>query len=436
MVGKCYHFPNDKVDNLLLASWECAILSVSLEGSDLKVLLSAYACEPNKGSEPGVGWNWTQALLRRGFALHVITRSNNRQSIEKESASQGSSVTFSYYDLPGWARAWKYWPGGIYLYYLLWQIGAYRLAKRLHRLQNFDLVHHVTFASYRQPSFMGGLGIPFIFGPVGGGETMPKSFHKGIPLSGRVAEMVRDFGSSLVAIDPLMRLTFSSARIIACTTSDTLARIPRRYHNKCIVQPTIGINESEIEPARRTSFPVSQFLYVGRLLYWKGLHLTLRALVEVRHSIPDVKLRIIGDGTDREWLKQVAHDANVDDAVEWIPAKPHHEIWQEYRMSLAFVFPSLHDSGGMVVLEALAAGLPVICLDLGGPAAIVTPNCGVIVQSRVGDEGAVIKQLAQAMIHLATDSGEKERLSEGALLRARDTTWDLAADRLYRALGT
>ena len=434
MVGKCYHLPNDQVDGLLLASFKRTTSADSRDGTGMKVLLSAYACEPNKGSEPGVGWNWTQALLRRGYAVHVITRSNNRQSIEKESKSQGARLTFSYYDLPGWARAWKYWPGGIYLYYLLWQIGAYRLAKRLHTVEEFDLVHHVTFASYRQPSFMGGLGIPFVFGPVGGGETMPKSFHKGIPLSGRVAETVRDLGSSLVAIDPLMKLTFSSAQIIACTTSDTLARIPHRYHSKCIVQPTIGINESEIESTRRTSSFVPQFLYVGRLLYWKGLHLTLRALIEVRRSVPDVKLRIIGDGTDREWLEQVAHDANLDGTVEWIPARPHDEIWQEYRKSLAFVFPSLHDSGGMVVLEALAAGLPVICLDLGGPAAIVTADCGIIVQSRVGDEAAVITRLAHAMIHLATDSADRERLSEGAVLRARDTTWDLAADRLYRSL--
>src|SRR5579863_8818497 len=142
-------------------------------GVRVKLLVSAYACEPGKGSEPGVGWNWVQALVRRGYHVQVITRSNNREAIENDSTWRREELAFHYYDLPGWMRRWKRWPGGIYLYYLLWQIGALRVARRLHAAERFDRVHHVTFASYRQPSFMGRLGIPFIFGPVGGGETTP-----------------------------------------------------------------------------------------------------------------------------------------------------------------------------------------------------------------------------------------------------------------------
>ena len=139
----------------------------------MKILLSAYACEPNKGSEPGVGWNWALALAQRGYDVHVLTRSNNRRAIEEALAPSNLQLTFHYYDLPQILRFWKHWPGGIYLYYLLWQIGAYRVGKILHSTEQFSLVHHITFVSYRQPSFMGGLGIPFIFGPVGGRDHAP-----------------------------------------------------------------------------------------------------------------------------------------------------------------------------------------------------------------------------------------------------------------------
>ncbi len=98
----------------------------------MKLLLSAYACEPSKGSEPGVGWNWAQALFRRGYNVHVITRSNNRVDIESVGKRQPNPC-FHYHDLPKWARFWKYWPGGIYLYYLLWQVGAYQIAKQASR---------------------------------------------------------------------------------------------------------------------------------------------------------------------------------------------------------------------------------------------------------------------------------------------------------------
>src|SRR5579862_6646539 len=106
--------------------------------SAVKILLSAYACEPDKGSEPGVGWNWALALVRRGYEVHVLTRTNNREAIERHGKELSPALHFHFFDLPERARFWKYWPGGIYLYYLLWQIGAARVAANLHRLQQFD----------------------------------------------------------------------------------------------------------------------------------------------------------------------------------------------------------------------------------------------------------------------------------------------------------
>ena len=228
-----------------------------------------------------------------------------------------------------------------------------------------------------------------------------------------------------------MRFTFSSAHTIACTTGETLARIPRPFRLKCIVQPTIGINQWEIASAGQAPILRPHFLFIGRLLYWKGLHLVLRALAGVRQSVPHVQLKIIGDGSDRAWLSSIAQKAGVADLVEWIQAKPQDEIRHEYRNSLAFVFPSLHDSGGMVVLEALAAGLPVLCLDLGGPGTIVTPACGILVKSGEASEASVIESLAKAMTLLATDASYRARLSAGAVARAQDMTWDAAAQALY-----
>jgi glycosyltransferase involved in cell wall biosynthesis len=292
----------------------------------------------------------------------------------------------------------------------------------------------VTFASYRQPSFMGGLGIPFIFGPVGGGETMPLQLRQGLSSAGRWAEALRDLQGSLIALDPFMRFTFSRAEVIACTTSETMARIPSEYRSKCIVQLAIGINESEIEAASDGEVAGSQFLFVGRLLYWKGLHLVFRALAEVRRSIPNARLKIIGRGDDRAWLESRASEAGVIDALEWVPSTPHHEIAREYRASVALVFPSLHDSGGMVDLESLAAGLPVICLDLGGPGALATSNCAIIVKSQEATETSVVRSLAEAMIRLANDRELRARLASNALIRARQLTWDQAAHSVYSSV--
>ena len=406
----------------------------------MKILLSAYACEPNKGSEPGVGWNWALALARRGYEVHVLTRSNNREAIENERVP--AQVHFHFFDYPGWARFWKKWPAGIYLYYLLWQIGAYRVAKRLHERERFDLVQHITFVSFRQPSFMGRLGIPFIFGPVGGGESMPRQLRRGIPVTARVAEALRDAGNRLVAFDPWMRRTYADACVIPCATGETLKAIPAGFRSKCIVQRAIGMDrlslesdpapESRIEGTSNNPAP-GHFLFVGRLLYWKGLHLALRALALVKNEVPDASLRVIGEGGDAAWLRHVAVQAGVANRVEWVPRVAHSAMHDEYRKSLCLIFPSLHDSGGMVVPEALAAGLPVICLDRGGPGSMVDSSCGFAIGTTGQTEEAILRQLAEVMICLTHDSELRARLSVGARERARQLRWDDAAAALYSA---
>ena len=80
----------------------------------MKILLSAYACEPNKGSEPAVGWNWARTLVGQGHSVHVITRSNNRTAIEPAIEREQLPLAVSYYDLPAWCRRWKRFPGGIF----------------------------------------------------------------------------------------------------------------------------------------------------------------------------------------------------------------------------------------------------------------------------------------------------------------------------------
>ena len=251
----------------------------------MKLLVSAYACEPGKGSEPAVGWNWVQALVRRGYQVHVITRSNNREAIESDAASRNPALSFHYYDLPLWARAGEAMARAGSTFITSSGNGCVQVGQEDSRCEHFDRVHHVTFASYRQPSFMGGLGIPFIFGPVGGGETHARrNCVRG--LSMREPHLPRRFAilaTALIALDPLMRSTFSRAQTIACTTPETMARIPASA-----IAPNAWCSLPSAS-AKRKSLRLSceepiapHFLFVGRLLYWKGLHLALRALGQAR----------------------------------------------------------------------------------------------------------------------------------------------------------
>src|SRR5271157_3778471 len=130
----------------------------------LKVLLSAYACEPGQGSEPGVGWNWAHEMSR-WHDVWVLTRANNRPTIEQTPAPVGEHrVRWVYFDLPRWARFWKRGSRGIQAYYWLWQLAAWRVGARLHREVGFDLFHHVTFGKYWVPSYLSFLPVKSILG--------------------------------------------------------------------------------------------------------------------------------------------------------------------------------------------------------------------------------------------------------------------------------
>ena len=218
----------------------------------MKILLSAYACEPGKGSEPGIGWNWALGLARAGHEVWVLTRANNRPAIERALAAIAPmSLHFVYYDLPAWARWWKRGGRGVRTYYLLWQWGAYRQARRLCRAIRFDLVHHLTFGVFRHPSFMGRLGLPFVFGPVGGGETAPRALRRTFPLRGYLADAARDAANWLVRIDPLMASVYRRAALTLCKTAETLERVPGRYRDKCRVVLEVGTDAAELPPRSR-----------------------------------------------------------------------------------------------------------------------------------------------------------------------------------------
>src|SRR5690606_4531990 len=138
----------------------------------------------------------------------VLTRSNNRQVIEDAlRANPASGLRPVYFDLPAWARRWKGGGRGTQLYYYLWQLGVYRVARRLHRDVRFDLTHHVTFGKYWAPSLLALLDARFVWGPVGGGESAPRPVWDDLGPSGRRYERLRAAARWLGERDPLVVAT-------------------------------------------------------------------------------------------------------------------------------------------------------------------------------------------------------------------------------------
>ncbi len=392
----------------------------------LKVLVSAYACEPEKGSEPGVGWNCARQIARF-HEVWLITRASNRSVIEAGlAAAPLPGAHFVYFDLPRWMRFWKRGRRGVLLYYYLWQIGAYFVVKKLHRNIGFDLAHHVTFVKYWAPSFLALLGVPFIWGPVGGAESAPRGFQRSLSPRGKLHELMRDLARRLGELDPFVRRTARRSTIALATTIETEQRLQALGCRRTLVYSEAGVPPEDLRrlaalPARHGN--PYRVISIGTLLHLKGFHLGLRAFARLQQGRPATEYWIIGDGPERKRLEGLARELSVAEKVVFWGALPRDQVLQKLADCDLLLHPSLHDSGGWVCLEAMAAGRPVVCLDLGGPALQVTQDTGVKVPA--DEPHNVVRGLAAAMARLSQDQNLQQRMGDAGRKRTRDHfCWD------------
>jgi len=401
----------------------------------MKVLLSAFACEPNVGSEPEVGWKWAVHLAALGHEVCVLTREDSRGAIEEELARlPHPRPRFVYLDLslPAVLRATS-GPWTQRVYYAFWQWRAALLAAELHAREGFERVHHVTYAGPRAPSFMGRLGIPFILGPVGGGERAPWRLRSGYGPRGWLLDAIRDLANLAVRIDPLMQRSFAQAEKIYVTSPDSLRLLPAAHRRKAVIELAIGSDSTQAAkpdlPSRRAA-DAFRVHYVGQFLYLKGMHLGLPAFAELLKIVPEARLTMIGEGPERGRWQQLAERLGIAASIDWLPWLRRTELTGFYRSHHALLFPSLHDPGGMVVLESLAQGLPVVCLDIGGPGVLVTADCGRVIEAANTTQTEIVARLGHALVEL-TDENTRAPLVLGARWRADEFCWKRKVARIY-----
>jgi glycosyltransferase involved in cell wall biosynthesis len=387
----------------------------------MKILLSAYACEPRKGSEPGVGWNVVQQAARF-HDVWVITQSEGRAGIEAALAGgELPNVRFLYLDLPRRALFWKKGRRGVQVHYYCWQVAAYFAGVRLHRKVCFDLVHHVTLVRYWMPSFLAMLPVPFIWGPVGGGESAPRSFWFSFGLRGKVFELARDVARKLGELDPFVRRTARRAILGLATTEETASRMRKLGCRDVFVLSEAGLSQEDIRSL--SSIPLRhgspfRLISVGRLLHWKAFHLSIQAFAEFHRQFPESEYWIIGDGPERKRLQKLAEALDLNESVTFWGNTPRQQVLENLAACDVLIHPSLYDSGGWACIEGMAAGRPVICFDLGGPGLQITQQTGVKVSPTYPDEA--VADLAKAMLRLAKDPELRVSMAQACRQRVED----------------
>lgn len=413
----------------------------------IRVLLIAEACNPTFTSVPLVGYNFVRALAERtDLEVVVATHVRNKAALDLDAVS--SLVTFIYVDNEAIARplhkfsqllrseglSWTIatamgWPSYIYFEYKL-----YSLLKSEFEKGYFDVVHRVTpLTPTRGSPLARWIRTPLVLGPLNGGLPWPKEYPE---LRKQEREWLVPF-RKIYKFLPYFRSTYKNAAAIISGSSHTASEIPAYFSGQKFYLPENGIDLSRFPLGREWRADANKFklITVGRLVPYKGFDMILEA-ISASESLRKCELTIVGDGPQRSYLEERIEALNLTATVKLIGWRSQFELASLMRESHAFVFPSLREFGGGVVLEAMACGLPCIVADYGGPAELVNADCGILIPMRGRQE--FVMQLQKSMEDLVSNPERCEIMSRNAMERVRsEFLWDVKAkyiEDIYKAV--
>lgn len=404
-----------------------------------KFLVSAYGCEPNKGSEPGIGWQWSLQLVKFG-EVHIITRKNNKEVISKTLSTMpkeiSSKLFFYYYDTNKFIKSIKKGDNNLYPYYFCWQIGAYRLAKRISRDISFDYCFALTFGSIWMPTFMYKLNIPFVWGPIGGGEAIPDEYFQLIGKKSALIQRIRKVMMKTVSINPLIIRPLKKSKIVIARTDDTVKVIPQKYRNKVKTCLETSIDLREIQPKEYKINNINEgkisFIYTGRLINIKGIELIILAIPNLINK-DKVKLILVGDGPQKKYLQDLSEKLNILNNVYFTGKISRPNLLNLLRQSDVFIFPSLKEGGSWALMEGMGASLPVICLDSSGMHIITDETCAIRIPVQGIDD--TIKAYTEAMDKLIKNKDMRIKMGNNSRRRIeQEFNWNKKGDFLLKEI--
>jgi glycosyltransferase involved in cell wall biosynthesis len=354
----------------------------------LTCLMSAYSCEPGRGSEPGSGWQWASSAARDSRII-LLTRPHRAELILSEIKKRELNIELipvpSLRTLLPLRRRGR----AVYLDYVIWQWRASRRARQLVAERQVHVMHHLTFASDSMPSGLSRIrDVPLVWGPVGGYARLSPETLKWLPLKDKAREILR------WTVTGLMRR--SIGRTIARRSTIVIAQnraVAEQFGSVAltIVEPNIALPESP-----RTGIVRENFLavFVGRLEAFKGAHIAVHALAKAQGPW---RLEICGQGREEAQLRLLVGQLRLTDRVVFRGQLPRNSVSSLLSRASVMVFPTMRDSAGWAVGEAQAVGCPVLTTDAAGPTTIVAEAGGVALKV----DASLIDTMASSLDRIA-----------------------------------
>ena len=303
-----------------------------------------------------------------------------------------------------------------FLMHLITQYYQWKLARKIIREKQIDVVHEPAPVSATQPSAMFGLGVPVIIGPMNGGMTFPDAFGY---MSGKFEKVVYRIMRMVATFYNVLIPGKLFADMLLVANQRTANSLPRFKLGKVVELVENGVFSTREVPIETHKTSNINVLFVGRLVDWKTVDIVMDAVAITQQQ---VNLIIVGDGDQRTLLEQYTKDRGYAN-IRFVGLVPHAEVNQYYDDADIFVLPSVRECGGAVVLEAMALGVPVIATNWGGPADYISADSGYLVNPISRD--AMVKAFAQHIDTLAVNPQLRYQVGAAAIARVKQHfMWD------------
>lgn len=401
----------------------------------LNIFISAYACEPNLGSEIGVGWHWVLEMSKH-FNLWVLTRESNRKSIQ-EWISQNPSyqnINFIYFDLPYYLRFWKKGMRGVRTYYNIWQWRTNSIVKNTMQKNNIKIFHHLTYGNALWSVSKFGQQQFFIWGPTGGMEIIPSQFSKHYYLKGRLIESLRRIIVNQLKFNRGFTKRCENANLILCKTTTTFNSIPEPFKNKAQIFTDVAVepvNTVSYQNTDKVNTKYVTYLAVGRLDAWRGFDLLIEAFAEATKKQPYIKLEILGKGSDKTRLESLIKKLEMQSFITFGGQLSMEGYYQKLAICDVVVNPCLKEGAVTIAFDSMSFGKPLICIDTGGYTRYFSNDYAVVIP-KTTREGVIIN-LTKGILQMTSAEVRQEK-GQRAKVVGKQFDWHNKGKAIYELI--
>ena len=388
----------------------------------MKILISAYACDPYQGSEPGVGWT-AVCRIAREHQVWVLVHTRHAEGWEKARADgkvpANVEVRFIGENFP-----WN--PNRFLAHIQSWRSFAafnkivFKAAEAWHREIGFDLCHHVTIATWRIGSPLWRLPIPFVWGPIGGGGHIPSAFRSMLSPLARAFESARDWNTARALRSPSFQQCVKEAAVVFAANEETEELLkPHRGGRRLVRLPIASISREKAAAFRRPEGPPAtgplRLFAGGNMEGRKGVSLALKALAQVAAAGVDFRYTVAGGGPEVPVLVKLADELGLGERVDFHPGYSGDAYVAALHATDVYFLPSFRESTPVTLLEAYLAGCYPVVADTSAQGEIVRLAGGTAVP--VSDVDGLIRGLAAAVIECARNRAALPAKVEASRLR-------------------